>query len=320
MNPTTPPSQPEGAKQARAGAVQHLLNHRATLPMLAAVLVVVAGVLALAFMPKVMADQWRDGVLWGVFVLASVVVCGVAYLQDKRRDSQLMASANPTQLRKQQLYRRQLQDLPPDFTDLRERLCQGIGGGDAEKWRSRIDSAIFPRANLKDVVERWLRNIFTVADGPLQRALLAKGGGPLRKNKLLEPADLGIPLPGERRSPHMTPAWYADQVARAAKKTGTPAWRMYLNFAVILVSAGAVAYLVFIADAPFLTVASASIFGVLFMLASMMWSIGTNPGADFAWRSMARYLVVELHASAPHALQPGCLDTECPNNTDTSMA
>ena len=318
MRQTTPANQPGSAGQARTGPIRRILYHKATLPILAGSLVMVLGILVLAFLPgNQLSTTWGQGAFWGMGVLAAVVVCGVAYQQDKSRESQLLTSTDSTQLR-QQLYREHLEDLPPDFVDLRERLCQGIGGREARKWHSKIDSAIFPGADLKDVVDRWLRKVFTVADGPLHRALMA--GGSFLQAQPLRPADIGIPLPGERRSPHMTPAWYADQIARAAKKTGTPVWRSYLNIPVALVTVGALIYLEFVANASLLTLAISTIAGVLFMVTTLMWSIGVNPGGGYAWRSMAHYLIVELHVSAPHAPQPDCLDTDCPNNTDTSMA
>ena len=323
MNKATPPHQPARKGQTRlgvAGLARHFLNRKAALPVLAGSLIVVPGALLLKFMlGGPLPEQWGQGGLMALFAIAAVVVCGVAYFQDKKRESQLVASVDPAELRVQQLHRQQMAGLPAEFVELRDRLCRGIGGGDAKKWRSKIDSALFPGANLKNVVDQWVRGLFTAGDGPLQRALLTAGGGPLQ-GKLLEPPDIGIPLPGGRRDAHMTPAWYADRVARAAKKTGTPSWRVYVGFLAVPLIVGGVVYLQFVARAPFSALGGFTVFGVLVVLALMMWSVGTNPGEHYAWRSMAHELVAELHASTPHVLQADCLDTSCPNNPDDAAA
>ena len=320
----TPPHQPEGTEDANSGVAelaQRFLSHKATLPTLAGSLILIPGIVILALLPgnPLATQMWGKAAFWGMAVLAMAVVCGVAYLRDKRTEFRLLTTSDPTQLQEQQTCREQVPDLPSDFADLRERLCRGIGGKDAKEWRSKIDSAVFPGSDLKEVTDRWLRTVFTVPDGPLQRALLTAGGGPVN-NKLLQPADIGIPLPGERRAPHITPAWYADQIARASKKTGTPKSRMYLGIAAVPVTIGVLVYLEFVAHAPLTTLALATVFGILFLMSTMMWSIGTNPGEGYAWRAMSHYLVVELHASAPHALQSDCLDTDCPVNPDAAQA
>ena len=320
MKRYTPPRQPGSVTESDpTGAVllRRILNHRATIPMLAGGAVMVLGSIVAVQMTHSgpLPEWWAEGTLRASIALAMITVLGVAYFMDKRRDARLAASADPVQLQGQRLYRERLEDLPADFVELRERLCRGLGGRSARHWRLKIDSAIFPEADLGKVVDQWLRKLFTVPDGPLQRALFTAGGGPVN-NKRLMPADLGIPLPGARRAVHMTPAWYADRVARAAKKTATPAWRTYLSFAVASATLGVLTYLEFVAHAPFTMLAFATIAGVIVMLVTWRWSIGTNPGGHYAWHAMSHYLVAEMHAAAPHAVQPDCLDTDCPNNVD----
>ena len=324
MSQTTP--QPEGSSLSSPGVPglgQRILQHRATIPMLAGALLVIPGFVLIVMFSGPDKPINSAGLLAGGFlamsVTACVIVCGVAYILEKRKQSRLLASVDSAQLQYQKSRMSAKADLDGQFRQLRDRLCRGVGRKDAKKWRSKIDAAVSPDTDFKDVLDRWLRWIFTTADGPLQRALLAKGGGPLRKTKLLEPADLGIPLPGERRSSHMTPAWYADQVARAAKKTATPQWRSYIDILFLPVTLGGLFYLYFVAQAPLAVLGFFTILVILISPALYAWSVGINPGEGYAWRAMARRLVVELHASAPHAVQPDCFDTDCPNNPDASV-
>ena len=250
---------------------------------------------------------------WGI---SMAVVLGAAHLLEKRRTARLVAAADSTQIQEHQLYREQMGDLPAGFVDLRERLCRGIGGKDTEEWRAKLNSAVFPGSDLGDVTDRWLRTLFTIPDGPLQRALWVARGGP--KSKRLQSADIGVPLPGERRPAHMTPAWYAGQIARASKKAATPRWRSYVDFMITPVMVGGFIYLHLVAHAPLTVLGAFTILVILVSPALYAWSEGVNPGESYAWHTMSRYLVAEMHAAAPHALQPDCLDTDCPHNPDDS--
>ena len=323
MIKATPPHQPAGKGQTRlgvAGLAQRIVNHRAAVPMLSGGLIVIPGAIILLLMGRhLLSVNWFQGALFALGIVACVVVCGVAHFRGKKRESQLVASVDPAELRVQQLHRQQMAELPAEFVELRDRLCRGFGGGDAKKWRSKIDNAIFPGVNLKNDVDQWLRWLFTTGAGPLQRALLTAGGGPLQ-GKLLEPPDIGIPLPGGRRDAHMTPAWYADRVARAAKKTATPAWRANIGFVTTPLVLVGLVYLYFVVHPPLLALAAVTFFVIMIESALLGWSVGTNPGESYAWYTMTQQLVDELHAGTPHVLQADCLDSSCPNNPDVAAA
>ena len=97
MNKATPPHQPEGTEQTRlgvAGLALRIVNHRAAVPMLSGGLIVILGATILLLMGRQspLSVDWLQGALAALGIFAAVVVCGVAYFQDKKRESQLPRS------------------------------------------------------------------------------------------------------------------------------------------------------------------------------------------------------------------------------------
>ena len=292
-----------------AQSISRLFNNGAAVAMLPGLIVGVAGTVLLLILVsrQRLSDGWLELGLFVVWLFAIAVVCLVAYLQNRRQHSQFLSSIDPARLHNQQSRMQEMAALDADFCELRDRLCQGIGGKEAQKWRAQIDSATFPRAKLKDVVDQWLRWLFSSAN-PFHE-LLQDG------------AEEGVPLPGERRAAHMTAAWYADQAGRAARKATAPAWRSFVDYALnalVLLTFGGAVWLFFVSHASVSTIAIACGACIFMSLIGLMWSTGTIHGEVYAWRIMARHLIVELHTSTPHDLQPDCFDYSCQNGQAAS--
>lgn len=273
MNQSRPPSQPGNVQQARpglTGLLIRLLNHEALAPMLSAVLVGGSGTVLVLYL---MAHRWDlpgGLVMAGVvaaWVLAIAVLCWVAHVRNGRQKAQFLASIGPERLQAQRPAMQPVGTLEEDFRELRDCLCQGTGSSkEARDWRTRIDYATFPGAPLKEVVDRWLRWLSTADDSPLRLADLST-------------ADVGVPLPGERRAPHMTPAWYATQVASALSKTVTPAPRRYMRDALVLLTLGGVACATYIFRLPFMVLTVALIILLCYTLSGLLASWGQSPGS-----------------------------------------
>ena len=236
---------------------------------------------------------------WSAWVLATAVLCWVAYIRNRRQKTQFLASIDPARLQAQRSAMQTVGALDDNFRELRDCLCQGTGSSkEARKWRTRIDSATFPGAPLKDVVDRWLRWLLTADDSPLRLADL-------------NASDIGVPLPGERRAPHMTPAWYATQAASALGKIVTPAPRRYVRDALVWLALGCVACATYIFRLPAIAITVALILFLSYTLSELIGFMGSVPGKHYAWREMAHHLIKELHMSTPHELQPDCYDYSC---------
>lgn len=74
---------------------------------------------------------------------------------------------------------------------------------------------------------------------------------------------------------------------------------------------GVATWLFFMTDVPFSTIAVVSVLGIFLSFATLQWSLGAIPDSGYAWRATAHHLIVELHASTPHELQPDCYDYSC---------
>ena len=90
MNKATSPHQPAGKGQTRlgvAGLALHIVNHKAAVPMLAGGLIVIPGAIILLLMGRqsLLSVNWLQGALAALGIVASVVVCGVAYFREQKK-------------------------------------------------------------------------------------------------------------------------------------------------------------------------------------------------------------------------------------------
>ena len=278
-----------------------VFSNKAAVAMLPGLLTGVVGTaLLLMFIPpETMSDNSEATVLmaalFGVWVFAIAIVCLTAFIHDRVEKSQFLASIDPVLLDDQQAEIRGETDLNSTFCEMRDRLCQGIGGKDARKWRARIDSATFPGANLNSVVDQWVRWLLTGRNSPILRLQ-----GHLKSD---------TPLPGERRAGHETAAWYAEQVGLAAQKADAPLWLDILVNGLGWGLLGVLGWSIFVWHLPIMTIATIT----LISLAVSTWTLssGLHVTSGSVWRAMALHLIALLHESTPHNLQPDCFDYSC---------
>ena len=130
MNQRSHPNQPEDGQPTRAGIrglVLRVVNHPAAVAILTGTLVSAAGIILLQTLgsQQALSDTSKNAGIAAVGALAAVVVCLVAFIQNKIQKSQFLASVDPERLQDQQSAMQEMADLDGDFCDLRDRLCQG---------------------------------------------------------------------------------------------------------------------------------------------------------------------------------------------------